>query len=156
MTYLYRSRCCVTTSTARSHPFTASIRNYSRRSLPTSKANQISSTRLTYLTTGAIPFTLTQVYDVEPLLPHATRIATLGSLNRPDQKKLLSQPMPGLRKFEIIDDIYDDDKADDNDLPHTPADEAISWSLPSIISLAVHNTYPLPHLFQVSVRLFHG
>jgi hypothetical protein len=52
--------------------------------------------------------------------------------------------VPALGRLEIIDDIYDDDEADDNDLPHTPADEAISWSLPSIISLAVHNAYSIP------------
>jgi hypothetical protein len=38
----------------------------------------------------------------------------------------------------VNDDIYDNDN-----LPHTPIDEAISsWSLPSVISLAVHGTYP--------------
>jgi len=77
---------------------------------------------------------------VEPLRPHATRIATLGLFDRPDQRVLLSQPMPTLRQLEITNYIYHDD----DDLPRTLVDEETSWSFPSVTSLAVHNTYPIP------------
>ena len=99
--------------------------------------------------------------SVGPLLPHATRIVALGLVDRPDQKKLLSQPMPSLRRLEISDDFYDedddsedndsenddeddDDDDDDDDPPNTPVDKTVSRSLPSVISLAVHNIYPIP------------
>jgi len=88
----------------------------------------------------------------EFLCPHATRIVTLGLLDRPDQRELLSQRMPSLRGLEITNDIYEDE----DDLPHTPVDEETSWSFPSVTSLAVRNTYPIPfhvpHLTRFKFR----
>ena len=94
--------------------------------------------------------------SIEPLLPHTARIVTLGSVDRKDQKKLLSQPMPSLRRLEISDSFYDDDDSDDSDESdesggsddsngsNDTVNVTASWSFPSVISLAVHNTYPIP------------
>ena len=101
--------------------------------------------------------------SIKPLLPHATRIVTLGLVDRPGQMELLSHPMPSLRRLEITNSFYheggeeedgdgddnddnnDDDNDDDNDDNGDDGDdETVSWSFPSVTSLAVHNTYQIP------------
>ena len=97
--------------------------------------------------------------SIEPLLPHATRIVTLGLVDRPDHMALLSHLMPSLRRLEITYDRYKKSSDDDEDnddynnggggdanpgLPHRPVEGAASWSLPSVISLVVYNIHPIP------------
>jgi len=70
--------------------------------------------------------------SVGPLRPHTTRIMTLILFDCAPQRELLSQPMPSLRRLEIIG-------ADE-----PPVDGTISLSLPSVTSLALHDVYPTP------------
>ena len=70
--------------------------------------------------------------SVESLGPHTTRIVTLVMFDCEPQWALLSQPVPSLRRLEIVG-------ADE-----PPVDGTISLSLPSVTSLALHDVYPTP------------
>ena len=71
---------------------------------------------------------------IEPLYPHTTCIVTLSLIDCASQKELLIQPMPSLKRFEIIGDPLD---------PGEPPVDGVILSLPSSISLAFHNTHPI-------------